>query len=106
MAAEEVHHRTMLFDLYRSKFGDYLPLIRRQDVKGFVHHKPLWYRLVFVDDDGRFCTIASAFTDIDTMDEFRRIAAGRAAFRTADLLALFAHDRVQESIPSLNSWRS
>ena len=42
MAEEEVHHRTMLFDLYRSKFGDYLPLIRRQDVKGFVHHKPLW----------------------------------------------------------------
>ena len=36
MAAEEVHHRTMLFDLYRSKFRDYLPLIRRQDVKGFV----------------------------------------------------------------------
>jgi hypothetical protein len=23
MAAEEVHHRTMLFDLYRSKFRDY-----------------------------------------------------------------------------------
>jgi rubrerythrin len=42
MAEEEVHHRAMLFDLYRSKFGDYLPLIRRQDVKGFVHHKPLW----------------------------------------------------------------
>jgi rubrerythrin len=43
MAEEEVHHRTMLFDLYRSKFGDYLPLIRRQDVKGFVQHtKPLW----------------------------------------------------------------
>src|ERR1700686_3435879 len=43
MAEEEVHHRTMLFDLYRSKFGDYLPLIRRQDVKGFGQHtKPLW----------------------------------------------------------------
>src|ERR1700752_4729637 len=43
MAEEEVHHRTMLFDLYRSKFGEYLPLIRRQDVKGFVQHtKPLW----------------------------------------------------------------
>jgi rubrerythrin len=42
MADEEVRHRTMLFDLYRSKFGDYLPLIRRQDVKGFVQHKPLW----------------------------------------------------------------
>jgi rubrerythrin len=42
MADEEVRHRTMLFELYRSKFGDYLPLIRRQDVKGFVQHKPLW----------------------------------------------------------------
>jgi rubrerythrin len=42
MADEEVRHRTMLFDLYRSKFGEYLPLIRRQDVKGFVQHKPLW----------------------------------------------------------------
>jgi len=42
MAAEESRHRSMLFDLYRQKFGEYLPLIRRQDVKGFIQHKPLW----------------------------------------------------------------
>jgi rubrerythrin len=42
MAEEEVAHRTRLFDLYRTKFGEYLPLIRRQDVKGFVAKKPLW----------------------------------------------------------------
>ena len=43
MADEEVRHRTMLFDMYRDKFGDYLPLIRRQDVKGFIQHaRPLW----------------------------------------------------------------
>src|SRR5262249_41474522 len=42
MAQEEVRHRTMLFDLYRAKFGEHIPLIRRQDVKGFVRHKPLW----------------------------------------------------------------
>lgn len=42
MAAEEIRHRGMLFDLYRKKFGDYLPLIRRQDVKGFLRHTPLW----------------------------------------------------------------
>jgi rubrerythrin len=42
MAAEEVHHRTRLMDLYKSKFGEYLPLIRRQDVSGFIRHKPLW----------------------------------------------------------------
>jgi rubrerythrin len=43
MADEEVRHRSMLFDMYQSKFGNYLPLIRRQDVKGFIRHaKPLW----------------------------------------------------------------
>ena len=43
MAEEEVHHRSMLYDLYRQKFGEYLPLIRRQDVKGFMTpSKPLW----------------------------------------------------------------
>jgi erythrin-vacuolar iron transport family protein len=42
MADEETRHRAMLFDLYRKKFGDYLPLIRRQDVKGFIRHRPLW----------------------------------------------------------------
>jgi rubrerythrin len=42
MADEEVRHRTMLFELYRSKFGEYLPLIRRQDVKGFIQKRPLW----------------------------------------------------------------
>ncbi|MBI4273109.1 MAG: rubrerythrin [Rhizobiales bacterium] len=42
MAEEEVRHRTYLFDLYRQKFGEYLPLIRRQDVKGFIHHSPIW----------------------------------------------------------------
>lgn len=42
MADEEVRHRTALFDLYREKFGEFLPLIRRADVAGFVRHKPLW----------------------------------------------------------------
>jgi rubrerythrin len=43
MAEEEVVHRTRLYDLYRQKFGEYLPLIRRQDVKGFIQHKSsLW----------------------------------------------------------------
>jgi rubrerythrin len=44
MAEEEVVHRTKLFDLYREKFGEYLPLIRRQDVRDFSPQKstPLW----------------------------------------------------------------
>jgi rubrerythrin len=42
MADEEVRHRTSLFNLYRQKFGEHIPLIRRQDVKGFVRRRPLW----------------------------------------------------------------
>jgi rubrerythrin len=53
MADEEVRHRSMLFDLYRSKFGEYLPLIRRQDVKGFIAKKPLWLMRPLGLDDVR-----------------------------------------------------
>src|SRR5258708_28844497 len=42
MAQEEIGHHDMLLDLYRKKFGDFLPLIRRQDVKGFVERRPIW----------------------------------------------------------------
>jgi rubrerythrin len=37
-----VRHRTMLYDLYRTKFGEFLPLVRRQDVRGFIKHRPIW----------------------------------------------------------------
>jgi erythrin-vacuolar iron transport family protein len=42
MAQEEIGHHDMLLDLYRKKFGDFPPLIRRQDVKGFVTRHPIW----------------------------------------------------------------
>ncbi|HBI46829.1 MAG TPA: rubrerythrin [Planctomycetales bacterium] len=42
MRAEEDGHRHRLIDLYREKFGDHIPLIRRQDVKGFVQRRPVW----------------------------------------------------------------
>jgi erythrin-vacuolar iron transport family protein len=42
MAEEEIEHHDLLLDLYRKKFGDFLPLIRRQDVKGFVARRPIW----------------------------------------------------------------
>jgi rubrerythrin len=42
MAVEEIEHHDMLLDLYRKKFGEFLPLIRRQDVKGFIQRHPIW----------------------------------------------------------------
>jgi erythrin-vacuolar iron transport family protein len=42
MREEESGHRRRLIELSREKFGDHIPLIRRQDVRGFVHRKPVW----------------------------------------------------------------
>jgi rubrerythrin len=42
MQAEESRHRQSLIDLYQQRFGNHIPLIRRQDVKGFVERRPEW----------------------------------------------------------------
>jgi rubrerythrin len=42
MAEEENEHRRRLIELYREKFGEHIPLVRRHDVKGFLTHEPLW----------------------------------------------------------------
>lgn len=42
MQAEESRHRQSLIDTYQTRFGDHIPLIRRQDVKGFVERRPIW----------------------------------------------------------------
>ncbi|ADJ22195.1 protein of unknown function DUF125 transmembrane [Hyphomicrobium denitrificans ATCC 51888] len=43
MGQEENDHRRWLIDLFRRKFGEHIPLIRRQDVSGFVRHDPIWF---------------------------------------------------------------
>ena len=43
MAEEENGHRHRLLDLYHQKFGDHIPMIRRQDVKGFLERKSVWF---------------------------------------------------------------
>jgi len=42
MQAEESGHRRSLIETYRQRFGEHIPLIRRQDVKGFVERRPVW----------------------------------------------------------------
>jgi rubrerythrin len=42
MRAEEDGHRHRLLDLYRGRFGEHIPLIRRQDVMGFVPRRAVW----------------------------------------------------------------
>lgn len=42
MRAEESVHRDRLFAMFRQKFGEHIPLIRRENVRGFMTRKPVW----------------------------------------------------------------
>lgn len=43
MAEEERDHRSRLFEVYRTRFGEHLPPIRREDVRGFITRRPVWW---------------------------------------------------------------
>ena len=76
MRAEEATHRHRLFELYRSKFGEHIPLIRRQDVKGFVNRRPIW--LV------RPLRLEKIRNEASTMEAETRRYYERSAARTQD----------------------
>ena len=100
MAQEEVRHRSMLFELYRQKFGEYLPLIRRQDVKGFVTHRPLWLmRPLGLDDVRKY----AANMEYETARFYRRAAETTRDASVRELLLKLAeeedrHEQVAEKL--------
>src|SRR6516162_8209592 len=42
MREEEAGHRDRLIAMYRQRFGDHIPPIRRENVKGFLRRSPTW----------------------------------------------------------------
>ncbi len=42
MQHEETLHHSRLVEIYRQRFGSHIPLLRRQDVKGFAERRPVW----------------------------------------------------------------
>jgi rubrerythrin len=42
MATEEDEHRRRLIDLHQERFGDVIPLIRREHVAGYYARRPVW----------------------------------------------------------------
>ena len=42
MREEESQHRSRLIETYRERFGEHIPLVRRQDIKGFIQRRPFW----------------------------------------------------------------
>jgi rubrerythrin len=42
MAAEENEHRDRLLAMFRERFGEQLPYVTREDVRGFLRRNPVW----------------------------------------------------------------
>jgi erythrin-vacuolar iron transport family protein len=73
MAAEESGHRRQLIDFFAERFGDHIPLIRRQDVRGNLLRKPHWQvRIAGVEAVRKH----AAQMEQDA-ERFYRLAAGR-----------------------------
>ncbi|HLV89070.1 MAG TPA: ferritin family protein [Candidatus Sulfotelmatobacter sp.] len=76
MREEESEHRRRLIELFRQKFGEHIPLIRRQDVRGFVERPALW--LV------RPLRIEAVRKEASTMEVETRLFYEKASARTQD----------------------
>ncbi|HET9838967.1 MAG TPA: ferritin family protein [Candidatus Angelobacter sp.] len=76
MREEESAHRRRLIDLYRARFGEHIPLIRRGDVKGLVSRKPIWLMQPLRPEAARH---QAATLEVET-----RIFYEKAASRTQD----------------------
>lgn len=105
MAEEEDTHRRLLIDLHSRRFGEVIPLIRREHVSGFYARRPVWLienlsldrireeAAAMERDAERFYLAAAArTTDADTRKLLGDLAAaeaghvGRADALSADLL--------------------
>ena len=95
MAHEEDGHRRQLIETYMERFGNHIPLIRREDIRGLVSRRPVWQvRPLGVDavrrhaqkmenDAARFYSRAAGrATDADVRRLLGDLAAAEAAHET------------------------
>jgi len=83
MRQEESTHRTRLMERYRLRFGDHIPLIRRQDVRGFVERRAPWFIKSFGPDVIRE---QAAAAEVESRRFYERAAARTGDVETRRLL--------------------
>jgi erythrin-vacuolar iron transport family protein len=104
MMEEEGEHRRRLLELYRQKFGEHIPLIRRQDVRGFINRKPVWQVRPLGLDAVR--NLAESM-ELETQGFYRRAAARSTDASIRELLgdlaeAEVAHERIAGKLVAEN----
>ncbi len=75
MAEEEDEHRRILIDAHKARFGDMIPLIRREHVAGFYARRPVW----LVENLGLETIRAEAREMERQAEQFYRKAADRTS---------------------------
>ena len=76
MAEVEQTHRNMLIDMHRRRFGERIPLLRREHVSGFIRQKPDWLQ--------RNLTLDQMRQEAETMERQAQNFYHEAAKRTGD----------------------
>jgi rubrerythrin len=87
MRKEEVVHRDRLMAMFRQRFGEHIPLIRRENVKGFLQRKPIWLvrplgvkvarkqaEVMELEATRFYARAASRTTDISTRELLNKLA--------------------------------
>ena len=102
MRADEDGHRHRLLELYRSRFGDHIPLIRRQHVRGFVHREPVWPDQPLTPEQARE---RAELMELETRRFYEAAAARATDAGTRQLLGDLAeeerkHARMAEELPT------
>jgi erythrin-vacuolar iron transport family protein len=102
LRADEDQHRHRLLDLYRERFGDHVPHLRRDDVRGFVHREPVWPDLLLTPEQARQ---RAEVMEVETRRFYEAAAARATDARTRQLLGDLAeeerkHVRVAEALPT------
>jgi len=77
MQAEENDHHGRLIAIFRQRYGENIPLIRRQDVRGFLTRKPLWLAKVL--------TVSQIRAEVESMEEAAQSYYQAAIEKTSDL---------------------
>ena len=104
MALEEDGHRQQLIDMHIKRFGDVIPLIRREHVAGFYARRPVWLMQNLTierirdeaaamerDAEHFYLTAATKSTDAATRRLLGDLAAAEAGHRNAATTLAIEH---------------
>jgi rubrerythrin len=77
MRDEELGHAHRLMETFKASYGENLPFVRRQDVKGFLTRKPLWL--------SKLLTVDQVRKEVETMEYEARGFYEAAAKQTSNI---------------------